>query len=463
MSDFLKITTPVVQKNTAVQPNKPITTENQHLDINEALQIVKTNQGEGMDGNKSTLQGDGKAPSVLINLLKNPSVTVNFLKNIMLLQEIIKLIPVKNTALTEELQQLFDSLMISPKDIVTEMMSQEKSSTVFKGELFDFLRDISSTANEDTTSAITTFLKSINSFVFKQDTLDSVANNLFFLSKYLSPTTELAGKISVLSGQFKNSTGEDFIALKNQALALLNEVNESIFMTPKLEKIISITIYNLSRFNPSEEFLSDAFSNLYTALDGQDNKQTLLNLFHNYLEKPLHDTNQSKVMQTISKIISAEDSSSEITLLNGEKINNIIHSLLSSPCNFTPLLHYIIPVFSDAGNSFAEFWIDPDCEDEKKKGDVKEAIHILIVFDIDGIGQFETEIYSRDKKLSINLLCPKGYDSAFSKTIDSVSPIISQKGFALENVKVGVLEKPRSLMDVFKTLPYKRTGIDVKV
>ncbi|MEG1448092.1 MAG: antitoxin [Oscillospiraceae bacterium] len=453
----------MVQKNTAIQPNKPITTENLHLDINEALQIVKANQGEGMDPHNNSLQGEGKAPSVLINLLKNPSVTVNFLKNIMLLQEIIKLIPVKNTSLTEELQQLFNSLMISPKDIVTEMLSQEKSSTVFKGELFDFLRNMSSSANNEAAGAITTFLKAINSFIFKQDTLDSVANNLFFLSNTLSSTSELSQSLAALSQQFKSSSGENFVELKNQTLSLLKDIGTSIFMTPKLEKIISITIYNLSRYNPSEEFLSDAFSNLYTALDGQDNKQLLLKLFHNYLEKPQNNLNQSKVMETISKIISKETASSEITLLNGEKINNIIHSLLSSPCNFTPLLHYIIPVASEAGNSFAEFWIDPDAEEEKKNGEIKEAIHILIVFDIDGIGQFETEIFSRDKRLSINLFCPKGYDSVFSKTIDSIAPIISQKGFALDNVNVGVLEKPRSLMDVFKTLPYKRTGIDVKV
>lgn len=463
MSEFLKITTPVVQKNTAVAQNKPISTENQHLDINQALQVVKTNQNKDTDANNNTLQGEGKAPSVLINLLKNPSVTVNFLKNIMLMQEIIKLIPVKNTALTQELQQLFDSLMISPEDIVTEMTNQEKSSTVFKGELFDFLRNIATTANKDTKDAITTFLKSINSYVFRQDNLDSVANNLSFINKYLNPKSELSKKMSLLSEQFKSSKGDNFILLKNEALSLLNQVSESIYITPKLQKIISMTIYNLSRFNPSEEFLTDSFSNLYTELDGQDNKQTLLNLFHNYLEKPNINLKQSHVMETISNIISKENSSSEITLLNGEKINNIIHSLLSSPCNFTPLLHYIIPVFSDAGNSFAEFWIDPDAEEEKKNGEIKEAIHILIVFDIDGIGQFEAEIFSRDKRLSLNLLCPKGYDYAFSNTINSISPIISQKGFELENVNVGVLEKPRSLMDVFKTLPYKRTGIDVKV
>ena len=41
--------------------------------------------------------------------------------------------------------------------------------------------------------------------------------------------------------------------------------------------------------------------------------------------------------------------------------------------------------------------------------------------------------------------------------------IAEQKGYQMSDAKVEKLEHIRSLMDVFKTLPYRRTGVDVKI
>ena len=38
-----------------------------------------------------------------------------------------------------------------------------------------------------------------------------------------------------------------------------------------------------------------------------------------------------------------------------------------------------------------------------------------------------------------------------------------QTGYRLGDVRVERLERSRSLMDVFRSLPYKRTGVDVKI
>lgn len=46
--------------------------------------------------------------------------------------------------------------------------------------------------------------------------------------------------------------------------------------------------------------------------------------------------------------------------LSADKVEKIIHSLLSSPCNFTPLLHFVLPVQYQDLHSFAEIWINPN-------------------------------------------------------------------------------------------------------
>ena len=77
-----------------------------------------------------------------MNLLKDPAVTVNYLKNIYMLEEIISLLPVNNNTMTQEIRQLFHSLLINPDDIDGELVDQEYASTLFKGPLFDILRNL---------------------------------------------------------------------------------------------------------------------------------------------------------------------------------------------------------------------------------------------------------------------------------------------------------------------------------
>ena len=40
---------------------------------------------------------------------------------------------------------------------------------------------------------------------------------------------------------------------------------------------------------------------------------------------------------------------------------------------------------------------------------------------------------------------------------------VAQTGYRMEKLNLQPLERTRSLMEVFKSLPYKRTGVDVKI
>ena len=51
----------------------------------------------------------------------------------------------------------------------------------------------------------------------------------------------------------------------------------------------------------------------------------------------------------------------------------------------------------------------------------------------------------------------------YSEVKNELRNCAGDTGYRFGEVKVERLERPRSLMDVFKSLPYKRTGVDVKV
>ena len=59
----------------------------------------------------------------------------------------------------------------------------------------------------------------------------------------------------------------------------------------------------------------------------------------------------SKVMTTLCKLIEKQVENSTLTNLNDEKIEKIVYSLLSSPTNFTPLLHYVTVIYYTFGNT----------------------------------------------------------------------------------------------------------------
>ena len=464
MADILKITTPVIDR-TAVSANRPVADPSIPFQLSDITKVIKPGeQSEILQQNNGLIERENSA-AILMNLLKDPSVTVSFLKNIDMLQEIIKLIPVNNRALTAEIEQLFSDLLVAPGDIAGELLRQEQASTAFKGDLFDFLRQqLTQNGKPEMRYGICNLLKSLNAISSQQKILKSISNGLAFLSESLTSSSSLSQKLLELAGRFREPGAQNhFNALKDETLVLLNDVKSSILYSPKLQKMVPMIIYNLSRFNDNPHFLKECAASLSTVLDGDAQKQLLTDLLHAYGQGPLSQE-PSKVMNIIAEIIAKQNDNSELAMIGGEKIEKIIYSLLSSPCNFTPLLHYIVPVQAEDLKSFAEIWIDPNAESTDAKGNrVQDCIHMLMVFDIDGIGRFEAELAAAGKDIMVNLFCPAPYLPAFSALAVPVREQVAATGYRLLNLSVDKLEKHRSLMDVFKTLPHKRTGVDVKI
>ena len=466
MADILKVTTPLV-KNNQIQPNRPSTDPTVPFNIQDINRVIRSDQKSELLQQNNILNQEN-APSILMNLLKDPSVTVSFLKNIFMLQEIIRLLPANNSTVTQEIHQLFDALLVSPDQIVAEMMSQENNSTAFKGELFNMLRQLVSThPHPEMRQGVAALLKSLNGILTKREILDSIANHLDFLARSLESSKTLSGRLAALSASFRREDATDnFSTLKQELLATLGEVENSILFSPKLAKLVPIVVYNLSRYNDNPDYLQETLLNLFTLMDSAQQKEKLLGLVRELLSTggQSKDRESSRVMDTLAQIIGRQTDDQELTLLNADKIEKIIHSLLSSPCNFTPLLHFVVPVRYLDIKSFAEIWIDPNSAEGGGAPEPGENnIHILTVFDVEGIGQFEAELMVRQQEVSLQLFCPPAYIEHFVGIKDNLVQLIAQCGYRSQSVNIDKLERPRSLMDVFKSLPHRRTGIDVKV
>ncbi len=525
MADILRITTPLINKNQQVTPKAAVepTTPFQLQDISK---VIKPHNQRDILQQNNTLLKEADSPEILLDLLKDPGVTVTYLKNIFMLEEIIKLLPANNMALTKEIENLFNELLMPHDEIAQEMMRQEQESTVFKGEFFDFLRKISGEAQprSDIQASVVNLMKSINNLLIKDDILDAVANSLSYLAKNLRASKGLSEKLELLALRFRQDGGAgQFAALKGETLAVLKEVGESILFNPQLQKMVSITIYNLSRHNDSMEFFHEAAAALWQKLAGEDRMvfasyvESLMKFFRDHeksrqeaaagqeadaanlaedgtaggrhslgraeaLNQMLGQAGQetdtaalqenkaadttSKVMNALIELVKRQSADDEAGKGEAGQVDKILHSLLSSPCNFTPLLHFVVPAFLDDIKAFAEIWVNPYDDDSGAQGvEAGRKIHILLVIDVEMMGRFEAEVRVYDKVVDLSLHCPAGLESRFkglSKELPAKIRML-QTSYRLGKMEIETLDHPRSLMEVFKTLPYKRMGMDVKI
>ena len=109
-------------------------------------------------------------------------------------------------------------------------------------------------------------------------------------------------------------------------------------------------------------------------------------------------------------------------------------------------------------------WINPDGENDVPGGtDGKKMTHLLIVFEIGDIGKFETEIWVTENDLTLSILCPEQYTDFYKDKIRDLRNDLSFSSYKIKSIDVDTLNEPRSLIEVFKSLPERRTGINVSI
>lgn len=468
MADILKVTTPLVNKNQAVQP-KPSAESIAPFNLQNTTQVIRSHNQSELLGQNNTALENREGASVLMDLLKDPSVTVSYLKNIFLLEEMFKLLPANNSPVTREIELLFQSLLTFGGDVAPELGRQADGATLFRGELFDFLRALSTQSPQDMELQrnIASLLKSLNGLIHRDNLKNASANNLTFLADALASSPELSERLHALAARFRAGE-EPFQILKAEALAIRPEVEESILFSPRLGKILSILSYNLSRYTSDDSALDQSALRLRQLLPLVQ-RQKLGELLSVFLrERPWEGGAEtapagSRVMDALVSLLSRQSGDEARTPADAARVDSILHSLLSSPCNFTPLLHFVVPAFFNGARAFAELWINPESDERDMPPGTGPGLHLLLVADIEALGRAEAEFFVHDGVVDLNLYFPPGHERPFASMLRDLPSALTGLPYRLGKTQLSPLEKPRSLMDVFKSLPYKRVGVDVKI
>ena len=274
MADILRVTTPLVNRSQAPEMKRGADLATQ-FPLQDVSRVNKpASQSELLSQNNGLVQEDTSA--LLLNLLKDPSVTVNFLKSISSMEALIRLLPANNNPFTQEIEQMFGELLVPADQMAEEMSRQENASTFFKGELFELVRDALRQNPEQAAlrEASVSFLKALTLFYARQDVLGSVLNSLKYLSESLFASKGLSQRLDALAERFRAPDAPgSYRALRQETLALFQEVEDSILFSEKTGKVVKAAIYNLSRYSDNGDFLQESVSRMLMQLCGDEARE----------------------------------------------------------------------------------------------------------------------------------------------------------------------------------------------
>jgi hypothetical protein len=201
------------------------------------------------------------------------------------------------TELYGDIEDLMKSLFLKTEDLLPEILTQEKQTTMFTGDkLFDLLRQVAFTAektsNIEMQGAIGQFLKSLNFLKGRDEILNALSSNLRFLSHYFRANKNMAADLKLLSEQWGGADAPKyFTLLKNETLSLLKNVSESLLNSERTQTLIPLIIHNISRYNTNAAMVTDTFSTLMTFVAGQQTRSQLTEAFDAFIQQFLPSAN----------------------------------------------------------------------------------------------------------------------------------------------------------------------------
>ena len=191
------------------------------------------------------------------------------------------------TELVGELEQLSSSLYIPAKDLVREMLDQEKQNTMFSGDKFyDLLREFSKTADPEQREAIGNMLKAINFTQNRSEITTAVSANLRFLAEYFSPNKGLSARLTTLADQWSSPDSQsNFAALRDKTSELMQSLSDSLLNDSHTQTLLPIITHNLSKFNTNTSMLREYFNQLLTQIPSYELRTELSKSFEALLNK----------------------------------------------------------------------------------------------------------------------------------------------------------------------------------
>ncbi len=481
MLENIKITANNINttNNNLNRPKMPEKSENlSPFDILDPNIVNKSLKQEGASFNN---QGNiaYNPNSIFVKFLQSLDLAPTLIENmrkILLSKQFINSNIKNNPILKLFFEEFVKDISMDNEKMLDFIKFQHNNYTKFSGEFFDFIRDaLKANPNDDFKNLVGSFMKSYDCCLSTDETTKALANILNQISinmpDILKDTFESMTK-KLLVDNPESSADINLNLLKNEIVPYLGKYISKTNDFGIIRDYISVLIHNIVRL---EKGLKDNFSNNVDNLfnyikysfnlsekDISDLKYALINNFRG------HSDIKNSSLDFMFKLIDSgiKDSNNYI---NKTTFESIEESLLVSNNVQIPLIHIFLPVNYNGVFMFSELWInkeifDDKVNDENEKENEKEnseTFKIFLTFDIDNIGYFETIIFSKNNKISLDIFVPNALKGLTNKIKDDITNIVKKNNLNISNIYVNECTKQRKFNEVFSTKFIKERGINV--
>ncbi len=115
--------------------------------------------------------------------------------------------------------------------------------------------------------------------------------------------------------------------------------------------------------------------------------------------------------------------------------------------------------------AFSEMWVDPDAEENLKRGrgGRENVLRFLFKIDIQNLGFFDMVLTCQGEKVDVQVFCPERV-APFSQMVQGeLSRIITDNGLTANAVQVQQMTRPLTISGVFPRIFEGENSINVKI
>ncbi len=362
----------------------------------------------------------------------------------------------------KELQKL----MLKPEMLLKELNMQHKGASIFKGELFDGLRDLLKTkfptaeTQEKVKDSVVNFLRQYANTYMKAQKLEHEQSKPLdaqqVAAKEQPQATTTKGqdpKVQEASKQTDQKSVEQARAETKEG-ATTTKNNEAGFKRAEtlLQKSVDTLTTNLREFGMDK-----------MAMRLENIKQELPNLVLNQAldnRTALENTSMDKMLDMILSKLD-ESAGHESIKVYGEQF---VRGLFNTNAMNQPILHFVLPVLYEDMNVFAEMWIDPEAEgrEEQNGKNQGKSTRVFLTIDLEGAGRAELDIMLTGNKLFTGLYYPPELEEAFTSAKQYISAVTQEAGFGVGDINIEPLQGARQLDSVIGKPIERRMTLNAK-
>ena len=367
---------------------------------------------------------------------------------------------------------LLNMLKMDQGQLSKFLQSQMSSGTRFGGALFALLREGYSSGNSEALrTTILQFLKRYSDYSSTPHIQGNLLRTLTRLTRAIPASwgSQLLPMVSELEG--KLSAGDRAGALKLLQGTIVPFLGGYTSRTNDMglsRTLISMLALDISRLeNGSEEGLLQAFhqlngySNMREKL-GHLSDEALLRLIDNTSFAKASEGDQFAAQLTRAALRALQGGSGNEAQ---EAFRNIVSAFLINESVYMPLNHIILPMEWDGKMAFSEMWVDPDAEENLKRGrgDRDNTLRFLFKLDIQSLGFFDMVLTCQRDRVDIQLFCPEKVAPFSQQVQGELSRILTENGLSAGAVQVQAMERPLTLSEVFPKIFEGENSINVKI